>query len=828
MGALTRAKDWSETPLGPAETWPESSKIAVSICLNSRFPICLWLGPDLRLLYNDPYISLLGEKHPAVLGVPGREVWKEIWPTIGPMHAQVQAGSPTWVEDFQLFISRDLPREEGYFTFGYSPILAKDGLTVEGTFCAVTETTKKIIGERRLATLRDLGNQSTPQRTAEAACRAAAVAMRANPLDIPFAAIYLLDEKGATAHRAAGVRLPENAAAFPEQHRFVNGAEAAKGPWPLGEVAATQRAQEVKALPGSVGAFPCEPWPDLVETAFVLPLPAPSRARPAGFLIVGLSPRRVLDADYRSFLDLVAGHIAAAIAQARAFEAELASITRLHELSTRLTAQSDLSSLLHEVLDTAMELQHADFGNIQLYNEENSSLEIVAQRGFQKEFLDYFRSVDASKGSACGLALRNRARVIIEDIDLDPDFAPHLGIAASSGFRAVQSTPLFDRRSGEPVGMLSTHFRKPHRPSERELRMTDLYASQAADVIALRLSEQRLRESEARHQFAVDLVGLARYSWDPRTNALEWDGRLRAMWGLSQGAHVGYDVFLAGVHPEDRSRVEAAIAQCIDPNGNGMYDIEYRVIGIETGVERWIATRGRTSFDKGRPVGFVGVALDVTERKRAEQANLLLISELLHRTRNLLAVVDSLATETMASCGSFEDFAPAFRSRLSALSRVQSLLSRHQSSAATMGELVHLELRAFATEPNARRIRVAGPEVPLSTRAVQILALALHELATNARKYGALGTSNGCLSVTWTVTGDGRNRRLALEWHETELASLEPNAGPVRMGFGRRLIEETLPFQLDAETRLEFGKDDVRCSIALTLEPPAKGARDGR
>jgi len=218
---------------------------------------------------------------------------------------------------------------------------------------------------------------------------------------------------------------------------------------------------------------------------------------------------------------------------------------------------------------------------------------------------------------------------------------------------------------------------------------------------------------------------------------------------------------------------------------------------------------------------------DIDQEKRAQQANLLLISELLHRTRNLLAVVDSLAAETAASCRTFEDFAPAFRSRLAALSRVQSLLSRNQASAATMGELVHLELRAFATEPDGRRIVVAGPEVPLANNTVQILALALHELATNARKYGALGPSNGHLSVTWQVTGDGRNRRLALEWHETGLPSREPNAGPVRVGFGRRLIEESLPFQLDAETRLEFRKNEVRCSIAMVLEPPSMEARDG-
>ena len=129
-----------------------------------------------------------------------------------------------------------------------------------------------------------------------------------------------------------------------------------------------------------------------------------------------------------------------------------------------------------------------------------------------------------------------------------------------------------------------------------------------------------MRRSEARLQAAVDLVGLSPYSWDPATGALEWDDRLRAMWGLPPGAPVDMDVFLAGIHPDDRARVEAAIAACTDPAGNGVYHLEYRVVGIGDGVERWVSTHGRTSFEEGRPVSFVGAALEVTERKRAEAA----------------------------------------------------------------------------------------------------------------------------------------------------------------------------------------------------------------
>jgi hypothetical protein len=208
MGARMRAKDWSATPLGSPETWPQSVKMAVSICLNSRSRILLWLGPELLIIYNDTYIPFLGDiKHPAVLGATGLKAWGEIWDTIGPMHEEVAAGRATSVEDdLQMFYARHLPREEVYATFGYSPILGDDGRTIEGVFCACTETTGRIIGVRRLATLRDLGARSSEQRSAELACCDAAEILRGNPLDIPFATIYLLDEEATSARRVVGTR----------------------------------------------------------------------------------------------------------------------------------------------------------------------------------------------------------------------------------------------------------------------------------------------------------------------------------------------------------------------------------------------------------------------------------------------------------------------------------------------------------------------------------------------------------------------------------------------------------------------------------------------
>jgi signal transduction histidine kinase len=167
--------------------------------------------------------------------------------------------------------------------------------------------------------------------------------------------------------------------------------------------------------------------------------------------------------------------------------AELRAMTRLHEFSTRLRASAELPEVLEEVLTATIEIQEADFGNVRLCNPESHTLEIAAQRGFDAQFLAHFAAADDA-GTACGRAMRSRARIVIEDVQTDALFAPHRHIALAAGFRAVQSTPLFTG-GGRILGVISTHFKQPHRPSESELRLTDLYARQAAEMIERKRTE---------------------------------------------------------------------------------------------------------------------------------------------------------------------------------------------------------------------------------------------------------------------------------------------------------------------------------------------------
>ena len=872
LGARMRAMNWATTPLGPPQRWSPSVKVAVSLCLSSRFPIVLWIGPQLRILYNDAYIPFLGEaKHPVMLGKPGHAAWAEIWPAIGPMLAEVQAGRATWVEDFQMFFARRLPREEVYVTFSYSPIFAEDGNTVEGVFCVCTETTERVLGERRLYTLRSLGRRGSEQHDVEAACREASSALRDNPADIPFAAIYLVEEDGQRARRAAETRLPDDPGPFPEVHALL---EVDGRPWPLVEAVRARRAVEVADVPVRVGRFASPLWPDVVSSARILPLGMQHQFAPAGFLVVGLSPRRPFDAHYRDFLDLVAEQIGAAIADARAFEDQRSQAEALVELDRAKTAF--FANVSHEfrtpitlmlgplerlLAKPATELSAdgvflarlAHRNGLRLLKLVNALLDFArfeagrAQASYEAtdlarltaELVSNFQSVCDHAGLTLDIACAPLAEPVYVDHDMWEKIVLNLlsnaikftfvgrisvrlsvragyaelvvrdtgvGIPADElpriferfhrvagrrsrshegsgiglalvdelvrlhgGTIAVESEPghgtaftvsvplgtdhLPADRVGLPLALSTTTINaeafvqealrwlpaendtnlgqmeaEAHETTRRSAgarilladdnadmrgyltrlltaqgwtvdsvadgvaalaaarsRRPDLVLSDVmmpgiggldlaealrrqpefADVPILLLSARagedaevegletgaddylikpfsarelvarvkshlllarlrrdasdRVRASEARLQAAVDLVGLALYSWNPVANTLEWDDRLRAIWGLPPGAPVGIETFLAGVHPEDRARVEAAIAACTDPAGNGIYHLSYRVIGIRDGVERWVSTHGRTHFAGGRAVAFEGAALDITERKQTEE-----------------------------------------------------------------------------------------------------------------------------------------------------------------------------------------------------------------
>src|SRR3954452_13187606 len=274
VGADLLAVDWAATPLGPPETWPQSLTTVVDVLLSSRFSMWMAWGPELTFFCNDAYRrNTLGTKYPWALGRPARDVWAEIWPDIGPrIDGVLRTGEATWDEALQLFLERSGAPEETYHTFSYSPLADDDGAIV-GMLCVVSEETERVIGESRLATVRDLGVGISAARTEEAVLIAAGENLALDPSSLPWTLVYVDGRLAAT----SGID-PSHPAAEPW--------------WPF-----TDERVLVEEL-----AFPELPtgaWDRPPEQALVLPLGV-------GHLVAAINPYRPFDDGYESFLGLVA------------------------------------------------------------------------------------------------------------------------------------------------------------------------------------------------------------------------------------------------------------------------------------------------------------------------------------------------------------------------------------------------------------------------------------------------------------------------------------------------------------------------------------------
>ena len=342
-GARLRSLNWATHPLGPPEFWPQSLKTIVRVLLDSRYAMWMAWGPQLTFFCNDAYLPTVGLRRDWVLGARSDEVWKEIWPDIGPRIERVlTSGEATWDEGLLLFLERSGFSEETYHTFSYSPVY-DDSSQIAGMLCVVTEVTERVVGERRLRVLRDLAAHAVGLGDVENACRRAVEVLRQYPLDLPFSAVYVLDRDSRHARRMARSNLmPEEwfpaVLALPPQ--------ALPDRWKLGALCATQQKQSIDDLSRLDFEVPGVAWPGQARRAVVLPLTGAGQERLLGFLIAGVSPRRPFDEPYSDFLDLVSGQLASSVANAEAYEAERERAEALAEIDRAKTAF--FSNVSHE------------------------------------------------------------------------------------------------------------------------------------------------------------------------------------------------------------------------------------------------------------------------------------------------------------------------------------------------------------------------------------------------------------------------------------------------------------------------------------------------
>jgi PAS domain S-box-containing protein len=337
------------------------------------------------------------------------------------------------------------------------------------------------------------------------------------------------------------------------------------------------------------------------------------------------------------------------------------------------------------------------------------------------------------------------------------------------------------------------------------------------DRTAHHRSEELLRDSEERFRLLAtsipQLVFLGRvdgYRTWPSPQWIDFTG-LGAADSLGMG-------WLDAIHPDDRAMTIQAWKSARE---NGEYYVEHRVRWAEQDLYRWHQTRARPIEGSDPASGeWVGTMTDVDDMRSLQGRQQVLLAELQHRTRNLLALVQAIARQTFRLTPSPDAFVTSFEDRLQALSRVQALLGEGQQKQVDVGEMLKSELLAHeGGKSEETKVTLAGPSVSLPATSAQALGLAIHELMTNAVKYGALAKPEGKLAIRWQVTEEEDSRNLKLDWAESGLTLDEGSR--TRKGYGSELIERALPYQLNARTILEFRPEGVQCTIVVPLSGDA-------
>jgi PAS domain S-box-containing protein len=301
------------------------------------------------------------------------------------------------------------------------------------------------------------------------------------------------------------------------------------------------------------------------------------------------------------------------------------------------------------------------------------------------------------------------------------------------------------------------------------------------------------------------------YTYDVNKGAMQVSEGYAAIHGLPEGTtETSYTEWWASVHPEDLERAEALRDQAFAERRKED-TAEYRIV-LPTGEVRWIERRGSISYgEDGRPERVVGVNIDVTERKRSEQRQRALNAELDHRVKNVLATVSAIVGQTQEASRSPVDFAAGIDRRIKSLAGTHELLSQSKWHSVPLVEIIRRELAPYSTA----NTDIGGPSVTLKAEATQAVAMVLHELTTNAAKYGAFSSRTGRVSVQWQWVKNGSHNRLVIEWQEVDGP---PVLAPSQSSYGTRIIRELIPYELGGKVELLFTSKGIRCRLEIPVD----------
>lgn len=496
---------------------------------------------------------------------------------------------------------------------------------------------------------------------------------------------------------------------------------------------------------------------------------------------------------------------------------EIRKSETLARVSEAIASSVDVDACLQVVLDGAREISGAAFGAF-FYNvvePDGESYALYRLSGAAPEAFADFPKVRRTEVFAP--TFDNLGVVMSDDITRDPRYgrnAPRKGMPEGHlSVRSYLAIPVATRQ-GEVLGGLFFGHPEAGRFTPRDAALlVSLGAQVAATIESITLNADAVaeltqrRRAEERLKFALDSGGMGSWDLDVASKTYEASDLCKLNYGRRPDESFTFADLIATIHPEDRPRILTAIEAAIRDGAD--YDVEYRVVH-PNGELRWLHARGRAAqtADDGGVRRLAGVSLDITERKRSDERQKLLVNELNHRVKNSLATVQSIAAQTLRSVAAPEYFRDAFETRLIALSHTHDLLTRESWAGASLREVFDVELHAMAGEDRVT-FDYAG-DVRLNPKAAVALGMGIHELATNASKYGALSSADGRVTVSWSQ----EEGVLRLVWTESGGPPVNP---PARRGFGARLLERGLAAELSGGVELTYDTLGLVCQMALPL-----------
>ncbi len=519
--------------------------------------------------------------------------------------------------------------------------------------------------------------------------------------------------------------------------------------------------------------------------------------------------------------------LAARLAMAQvALADEIRRSRALNRIAEAIGAGGDAESLVQIVVDGGVELTEAQFGAF-FYNVVDADGESFMLYSLSGAPRSAFEAFPMPRNTAVFAPTFDGQGVVrSDDITQDPRYghnAPRQGMPEGHlPVRSYLAVPVVTREGAVLGGLFFGHPDTGRFSARAESLMVGLAAQAAVAIESVRSRDAaqaelaQRRDTEERLKFALDSGRLGSWELDVESRAYLASDICKANYGRGPDDDFGFADLVASVHPGDRERMTAAIEDAIRHGAE--YDIEYRV-RHPGGEVRWVHARGRAAqtAEHGEARRMAGVSLDVTERKRAEERQKLLVNELNHRVKNTLVSVQSIASQTLRTTDSPQAFHVAFEGRLMALSHTHNLLTEQNWEGASLREIFDFELEAFAARERIDFDYVR--DLQLSPKATVALGMAVHELATNALKYGALSVPAGRVHVVWALEPAPENLVLRLTWTEHDGP---PVVTPTRRGFGARLLEKGLAGELSAQVSLAYDSLGLVCTMRLpirALEP---------